>query len=706
MALAVRKVAIYGNGHPMSVKAVEKPFLIFNRLFSYKRFVNMNLHRGELWVANIRIKDSVFAGELIRYLQVKDLSVLLFERGLEMFELTRFIDRLLNCHADEFESGLVQDKITHATVNCGLGLELFEEKKRYRGDVGGPLSIRSLVWTDLGDDIGVLADVDSGDPAALFDHRIDWECDILAYMLPEKVAAIPPAEFVRAISRLVTNAASESDTDKQKAITQRCEKICELLRFRHDAADIIGRLQEVFDSASIPPDIKPRLTSPTETIKLQARDEFEERLKKALSISAKDDEAEHLDESFRRLLSTGQADQAGHYLAGLLDYLDGGDAGLRQVAMSITIRCLASVGAEHSEPVLATLIEAVNSQLRRGRETFEYSEIIRQIADHCLKRERFDLMRMQLEALAERRTTKDGVDVYDSMTVKQALTQIARPDVIDAMVDKLTEADHKTIDAIRACLIAMGSEEVAVSLSHIITYPSRQVRQGALRVLAELGKASLKVFSRLVMDDDLFEREEGRHELPDAKWWIVRNSIFVLGSIQDPEGIPSLRLRMSDRDVRVRREILRALERIGGEDACDLLILMADDSDREIAEAAVIAAGMTGTSQMAPLVIDIARRRPSLAVRVIVALGRLGGEQARAWLSEMLQSDDKLAELSRGEVSRDELRVAIVRALGHMGDAESIERLREFNRARTAGRGPLHRPSLLDQVLSEVLGAS
>ncbi len=691
----------------MAAKAIEKPFLILNRIFSYKRFTNVNLHRGELWITNIRIKDSVFASELIRHLQMKELSVLLFERGLERFELARFIDRLLHYPPESFETGLIEDRIKNVSVNCAIGLDLLEKKRQYRGDVGGALSIRSLVLNDLNDDLELLADIDSADSAALFDRRIDWDTDILAYLLPEKVAAIPPAEIIRRISRMITDAAAAEEREKQASIAERCQRICELLRFRHDAAELVDRLREVFDSASIPADVKPRLTSPAETIKAETREEFEACLKKALSKPVKGRAIDGIAEPFRRLLSTGQAERAGRYLVDLLSYLDGGDAELRQAALAIITACMASpVDTQRDDPVLRELIKAIISRLRRHRESFEYSEIIRQIADRCLREGQFALLRGLLEALAERRATRDGVDVFDSMAVKHALTQIGRPEVIDAMVDELTEADRETIDSIRACLIALSSEEVAVSLSHIITYPSRQVRQGALRVLAELGKASLKVFSRLVMDDDLFEREGGRHELPDAKWWIVRNSVFVLGSIKDPAGIPSLRLRMSDPDVRVRREIVSALEKIGGEDACDLLVLMADDVDREIAEAATIAAGLTGSPDMAPLIIDIARRRPALAPRVISALGRLGGDQVRSWLAEMLVSDERLAELGRGEVSRDELRVAIVRALGHLGDPESIEQIRRFSQARAERSGPLSRNSPLDQVLGDVLGTS
>ena len=75
----------------------------------------------------------------------------------------------------------------------------------------------------------------------------------------------------------------------------------------------------------------------------------------------------------------------------------------------------------------------------------------------------------------------------------------------------------------------------------------------------------------------MFARDPQRHELPDDKWYVVRNSIFVLGSLRDPGGVAALRARIDDHDIRVRREIVSALEKIGGDEALDCLTLMADD---------------------------------------------------------------------------------------------------------------------------------
>ncbi|MFH1687841.1 MAG: HEAT repeat domain-containing protein [bacterium] len=205
------------------------------------------------------------------------------------------------------------------------------------------------------------------------------------------------------------------------------------------------------------------------------------------------------------------------------------------------------------------------------------------------------------------------------------------------------------------------------------------------------------------MDDAIFEREPGRRELPQERWYVIRNSIYVLGRLQDRTGVIPLRLRISDPDVRVRREIVSALESIGGEESCDLLVVMADDPDFEIAESAIIAAGLVGDEDMAPLVADVAARRPALATRTASALGQIGGAQARRCLSRWLSDADAFEKVTRGGVSRDDLRLAIVKALGRIGDKEALDRIRQLKKSLSLTHKLLPRSALLSRTIDEIL---
>jgi HEAT repeat protein len=191
--------------------------------------------------------------------------------------------------------------------------------------------------------------------------------------------------------------------------------------------------------------------------------------------------------------------------------------------------------------------------------------------------------------------------------------------------------------------------------------------------------------------------------LPDEKWYVVRNSIFVLGSLRDPQGVAPLRARIDDKDVRVRREIVTALEKIGGEEAIDCFTLMAEDPIIEVREAAVVAIGLVGRPESAPILIDISKKDPRNSIKAVTALGKLGGPEAREFLGKLLNDPEATSELSKGVVSKDDLRVAAVKALGQIGDPDAIEQVRKFRDSQSTTQKLLFKNSSVNKVIAEVM---
>ncbi|MBU0982946.1 MAG: hypothetical protein KKA42_03685, partial [candidate division Zixibacteria bacterium] len=69
LAMACRKMAIYGQGHPQTARAIEKPFFVFAQFFRFKYYVSLNVQHGRLFVANIALKDNVLYREVLQYMQ-------------------------------------------------------------------------------------------------------------------------------------------------------------------------------------------------------------------------------------------------------------------------------------------------------------------------------------------------------------------------------------------------------------------------------------------------------------------------------------------------------------------------------------------------------------------------------------------------------------------------------------------------------------
>lgn len=707
LAMGCKKISIYGPSHPVSARGLEKAFLVANRVFRAKRYLNLNIADGKLYVLNVRLKDGLFCQEIIQYLEILDISTITFERCMTMTEFISFAGRLLKRvdltdHSNLLSNFLKQNKITSIEVNSETGLNLFESGRTYRGDINDDFSVKRIVMDRLGDDFHSLIYVQPLSPEALLSSGIDFDSDIISYLLPEKLSSISSDEIITTIDSLLQNISSASDAEEKKRFEAGYRSACGLIDYHTDRDKIVQALSQIVPDGTILNTLREAQVS-VGSIRQESSDRIEELLQKIGTDEGQLSVTLEFGDCFERLLKTGQAGKALSIFGRLLDGLSDSRGSVREWSLECGLIGIERLGFPADDTVFEKLIGIVTDRLVNRSETFEYSELIWQLLKRCLFEQRYESMANLTSSMATRRSQVDDVTVYDSLAVKHAFANLNRREVVDRLINEMIRVDYARASHIRRVLIALGSEEVALALAGIISHPTRSVRQQALKILAELGKASLRVFSDILANDDMFIRDSGRRELPDGKWYTIRNSIFVLGSLKDPQGVGALRLRFIDPDVRVRRDIVSALEKIGGEEAVDCLALMAHDSDREISECAVIAIGLCGTVDAVPLLIDVVDKRPHVSICVVNALGKIGGHDSREFLARLLADPTALADISSGQVSREELKLATVKALGVIGDGESIEHLKTFNDGLSTTHKILFKSSIINKTLSDIL---
>jgi HEAT repeat protein len=710
LAMACKKLSIYSSGHPLGRGAVEKPYVILSRIFSFRKYVTFHTMRGQLYVCNICVKESVFTAQILQYMQILDVTVLRLESSLTLKEFVLFLERFVKrMRADDpdysMNDYLTRNAVSAIEVNTEAAFKMFDAKRQYRGEIDDNFSVKRLVMDAVGSDPLTLARIHEADDLGLLALGIDFDSAIVRYLLPEKAASIPAAA-IRSAAQELASAIHAGDTNRPgaKGDVNLYMALFKLIEWHPDREAIFADLAENHVDVNLnvaSEEIDPR--SRTGAIKTVTINRVEDVLDELFSPGNESYETTEFSDAFERLLKTGLHAKARETLARLLDLLSDANPAYRQKSLNLMACAVDLLKTVTDVPVFESVIETVVMHLRSKRETYEYSELIWKLAEKCLKDKRFDLLARITSAMAERRLFDQGVTIYDSMAVKKAFETMNRPEVIKSLVNELVTADFERCGCLKEILVAVGSEEVALELSQIIAHPVRSVRQQALKILAELGKASLKVFSRIIIDDSWFERDAERYELPDPKWYTIRNSIFVLGLLRDRDAISPLRLRISDHDIRVRREIISALEKIAGDDAIDVLIVMAEDPAREIRENAIGVIGIIGNPDVVPLLIDVARRNPTEAVRAVSVMGKLGGKDARNYLGVLLDDDTELQNLAAGKVSRDDLRLAVVRALGAIGDAEALGRIRQYQSGLSTAQKILFKNSPVNKAISEIL---
>ncbi len=709
LAMACRKMAIYGPSHPVAQKAVEPPFFCLDQIFRFKNAVTVNVQQGCLFAIGFRLKDSIFTEEIIRYLQILDATTLLIDRRVTVAELTKFLNRFVRRvsrtdHSNLLTSFLKKEQIDSIEVDTERVLDLTESQHVVRGDVGGDFSVRTMAMQQLPDELTELAAICDSLEKQIEHRGIDFNREVVEYLLPEKVASLPVSAFQVKLAGLVEDSMQpESDLGQEPTVARDYRSIWRLLDFHPERQAIIAGLQSTGSDAAFLKKIAAEAGDMLFALRMETSNKTIEFVQHCTVLDAAPPDAGEFAGAFRRLLKTGQQGKANETVDALVSLLSSTDTRERSRALGLLLAVVQTIDLEADVRVSGFLLDIILDILRNNEETFESAELIWRLWEKCLTSDRLDYVSRLAQAVGRRRQFVNGIAVYDSVAIKKLVETVNKREVVQSLITELIRGQHRASHYIRDIFISTGAEEVALGLSNIISHPDRQVRQQALKILAELGKASVQVCTQILVDDSLFEREKDRHELPDNNWFIIRNAIYVLGNLKDPEGVMPLRLRITDKDIRVRREIVLALEKIGGDDACDMLVLMADDPTPEIRERAIIAIGVAGTADTAPLLIDAIERRPQNALRGIKALGKLGGESARNYLTGLLDNKEQLEQVADFGVSKEEIRLAVVQALGNIGDQHAIDKLKEYKSGWSATQKILFKNSPVNKAVNEIL---
>lgn len=713
--LASKKVLIYSSGHPLSQKAISRAFLMLEKIFRFKRFLNLHISDGHLYALNIRTRPSIFTENILNFMQVLDLNDILFEMSLSANDLSRFLDRFVKRLPSSDFSNLMatyleKNKITTIRVNSEMGHVIFENCPTMRGDLIGDFSVRAVVGQILGDDYKKLSAL-MADEALPFEeyfarHKHDYQPALIGYLIPELLSSMPADKIQESLSASLNfdkEEVPESDSSDVSGDTRLKEMIA-ALNFHPEREKILENIGSRMVQEGAEKSVYTSILPESSLIKVESSEKIDQFLNATFNEALPGYDLNDFKDVFSRLLRTGQQGKAKAVINILLNYLAGPNLDLREKSLVLFRLALSVYPKNMAGYLIEYMIEKVGEYVKAGKETFEFSDLIWELARIALAEKQYDHMSRLCDILSEKRSRYKGVWSYESVAVKKAVEEFNRREVIEQLVRDLVIGPNSNVPFIRNILITIGSEEAALELSHIISHESRQVRQHVLKILSEMGKASLKVFTEILNNNNYFDREESRRELPDEKWYIVRNSIFVLGTLNDPEACRALRVRINDMDTRVRRAIVQSLEKIGEEQSCDLLLMLADDDDREIRESAIIALGLIGKPDIAPELIELTRQHRSDIICIINSLGKLGGSEARSFLGSLLSDQQLQSQFTSGRSSRDDLKMATIKALGRIGDQDSLRKIKDFNDSMSTSQKILFGGAKLSKAAEEILG--
>ena len=236
------------------------------------------------------------------------------------------------------------------------------------------------------------------------------------------------------------------------------------------------------------------------------------------------------------------------------------------------------------------------------------------------------------------------------------LGQLSTDTTTDYLVAYLAEekTEQKTRNTLIQILAFMGSK-ITNRLMEILADESSAVKRKLLHeVLVRSCPASLPVINEYLSDD---------------RWFVVRNAVALLGDIRSQESLAELTLLLQHDEIRVRRETIRALTRIGGKRAIEILLQTAASDDQDLRRQAILSLGAMRAAVASPTLMAILKQKGwsqrgiDLKKDTIHALGEIRDPEA---IPELLKIIKKKSWLHRQ--LNDELRVAATAALGDIAE--------------------------------------
>ena len=246
-----------------------------------------------------------------------------------------------------------------------------------------------------------------------------------------------------------------------------------------------------------------------------------------------------------------------------------------------------------------------------------------------------------------------------------ALEQLSMGDeFLRFLFDRMERSDSMTKIALQAIISAGGPSAIKLAAEQMGNTGNVTVRKTLATLLSSLGEEAVTVLLGMI---------------GDKRWYFIRNICAIFGSIASYNATPALVTCLNHTDIRVRKEAIRSLAKIGGRDAESALIGILRGSDKELYPQAMASLG--GVKSRKALVEltrilsanDMFLKSLPLKMDALAAIATIGDRQVTPLLVELL-TERRLLASNRGKL----FKVAIAQCLGKLGDIRALPALRGY----------------------------
>ena len=275
---------------------------------------------------------------------------------------------------------------------------------------------------------------------------------------------------------------------------------------------------------------------------------------------------------------------------------------------------------------MASILEAVIAAEREAAVLEEFLEIVARLCGDLLITGRVE-QAVELLAMLARVSARPGLPPDHAAKIAGARARVVTADVLAGLSRQLATGDGIERELLRALVAGLGSSAIEPFCRILGDVSGKETRKVLIDALVAAGRGSPELFLPFLVD---------------PRWYLVRNTIYILRRIAGPEAARAARRCAGHQDPRVRKEVALFFDETGDPAGESVMIGFLGDEVQSLRVAAVRSLARRGSRAAAERLLALAAS-PGFAERerleresVWEALGALAPEQVLPTLRDML----------------------------------------------------------------------
>ncbi|NJD56478.1 MAG: HEAT repeat domain-containing protein [Nitrospirae bacterium] len=245
----------------------------------------------------------------------------------------------------------------------------------------------------------------------------------------------------------------------------------------------------------------------------------------------------------------------------------------------------------------------------------------------------------------------------------------------------ISYAGGSTIIKLLGEILDSGQEIEDKVVEEYVRYLDKSAIPPLMNVLGELESIHAR---KIVIDALIFLGPKDITSLAkglnDARWFVVRNIIYIFRKIADKRAVEFLLKTVRHTDIRVRKEVIRALGELGGGGVFQTLRECLEDQEPQIRSAALRALGTVASEAAKRIILDKISDKAFKDVdfdekkEYFEVLSKWKDKDVFAFLVELLKKKPFLF----GSAKMEEIRACSAYSLGLLGNKDAMPILTKF----------------------------